>query len=162
MNYLVLGAALIGSLACVLEAPALPEAVAPEGQDRSVRVGDIDIGYRVYGKGSPLVMIMGYGSTMQLWEPAMLRELASRFQVIVFDNRGMGATGSGRKDFSIEQFADDTDGFMDAISLARADVLGWSMGGMIAQELALRHPEKVGRLVLYATHCDASMFPPSP
>ncbi len=162
MNFLALTAVLIGSMACVAEASALPGAGLPDGQDSSVRVGDIDIGYRVYGKGDPLVMIMGYGSTMMLWEPSMLSELSTRYRVIVFDNRGMGSTGAGHKDFSIPQFADDTAGFMDAIGVARAHVLGWSMGSMIAQELTLRHPEKVDRLVLYASHCDPSMFPPSP
>ncbi len=162
MNLLAIGALLIGSLACVVEAPALQNPQVPDGQDQTVRVGDIGVGYRVYGNGYPLVMIMGYGSTMQLWEPALIRTLSSRYKVIVFDNRGMGNTESGQKEFTIGQFADDTAGLMEALGIAQAHVLGWSMGSLIAQELVLRHPEKVNRLVLYAAHCDAAMFPPAP
>ncbi len=162
MNLLAIGALLIGSLACVVEAPALQNPQVPDGQDQTVRVGDIGVGYRVYGNGYPLVMIMGYGSTMQLWEPALIRTLSSHYKVIVFDNRGMGNTESGQKEFTIGQFADDTAGLMEALGISRAHVLGWSMGSLIAQELVLRHPEKVNRLVLYAAHCDAAMFPPAP
>ncbi len=162
MNLLAIGALLIGSLACVAEAPALQNLQVPDGQDQTVRVGDIGVGYRVYGNGYPLVMIMGYGSTMQLWEPALIRTLSSCYKVIVFDNRGMGNTESGQKEFTIGQFADDTAGLMEALGISQAHVLGWSMGSLIAQELVLRHPEKVNRLVLYAAHCDAAMFPPAP
>lgn len=162
MNLLAIGALLIGSLACVVEAPALQNPQVPDGQDQTVRVDDIGVGYRVYGNGYPLVMIMGYGSTMQLWEPALIRTLSSHYKVIVFDNRGMGNTESGQKEFTIGQFADDTAGLMEALGISRAHVLGWSMGSLIAQELVLRHPEKVNRLVLYAAHCDAAMFPPAP
>lgn len=130
-----------------------------EGQ---VKVHDIDVAYRVLGEGQPLVMIMGYGSTKNLWEDRLLRQLATRFKVITFDNRGLGASSSGTHAFSIEQFADDTAGLMAALGVSKAHVLGWSMGAMIAQELALRHPERVNRLVLYAGHSDARLFPPAP
>lgn len=128
----------------------------------SINVGDISIGYRVFGSGHPLIMIMGYGSTINLWEAVLIRQLAARYKVILFDNRGMGNTATGTRDFSIEQFADDTSSFMDALGILRAHVLGWSMGSLIAQEIALRHPAKVNKLILYAAHCDAGMFPPSP
>ena len=107
-------------------------------------------------------MIMGYGSTMKLWEPGLIRALSSHFKVIVFDNRGMGNTEAGQRPFTIEQFADDTAGLMDALGIRQAHVLGWSMGAMIAEEVVLRHPGKVNKLVLYAAHCNASLFPPSP
>ena len=161
-NLLALGAVLVGGMALAGGASALQTPPLPDGQDSSVHVGDIDIGYRVYGTGHPLVMIMGSSSTMELWEPATVRALASRFKVILFDNRGMGRTSAGNTEFSIARFADDTAAFMDAIGVDKAHVLGWSLGSMIAQELALRHPGKVDRLVLYAAHCDASMFPPAP
>ena len=126
-----------------------------------MQVGDIQMGYRVYGDGYPLVMIMGYGSTMNLWEPRLIDAIASHFKVIVFDNRGMGNTEAGEREFTIEQFADDTAGLINALGIQQAHVLGWSMGSLIAQELTLRHPEKVNKLILYAAHCDASMFPPT-
>jgi pimeloyl-ACP methyl ester carboxylesterase len=128
----------------------------------SVQVGDIEMSYRMCGDGYPLVMIMGYGSTMNLWEPGLVNAIASHFKVIVFDNRGMGNTGDGEREFTIEQFADDTGGLMNALGIQKAHVLGWSMGSLIAQELVLNHPEKVDKLILYAAHCDANMFPPSP
>lgn len=131
-----------------------------EGEGR-VKVKDIDVSYRVVGNGYPLVLIMGYGSTMNLWETGLVRELATRFKVVTFDNRGMGNTTAGAREFSIEQFADDTSGLMQALGLSQAHVLGWSMGSMIAQELALRHPSQVNRLILYATYSDSRMFPPT-
>lgn len=132
-----------------------------EGEGRT-KVNDIDVSYRVFGDGYPLFLIMGYASTMNLWESGLIRQLAARFKVIIFDNRGMGNTTAGTREFSIEQFADDTSGLMDALGISQAHVLGWSMGSLIAQELALRHPSKVNKLILYAAHSDSHMFPPAP
>ncbi len=124
------------------------------------RVEDIDIACRGKGKGFPLLMISGFGTTKEIWEQNVIDHLAERFRVIVFDNRGMGGTSAGEKEFTIGQFADDASGLMEALGIERAHVLGWSMGSMIAQELALGFPEKVGKLVLYASYADRS-FPPS-
>lgn len=128
----------------------------------SISVADISMGYRIFGSGYPLFLIMGYGSTMNLWEPGLISKLASQFKVVVFDNRGIGRSGAGTKAFSIEQFCEDTSGLMDALGIQQAHVLGWSMGSLIAQELVLRHPSKVNKLILYAAHCGAEMFPPRP
>lgn len=118
-----------------------------------VHVADIDVAYRVFGEGYPLVLIMGYSGTMDLWQPRVLASLARRHRVIIFDNRGMGETPSSEKPFSIEQFADDTAGLLDALGIKQAHVLGWSMGTNIALEFALRYPEKVNKLILYAADC---------
>src|SRR5438132_466828 len=64
-----------------------------------VRVGEIDIAYRVLGNGEPLVMIMGYAGTMDIWDPTLLQELAGRYMVIIFDNRGMGGTSAPAGEF---------------------------------------------------------------
>ena len=128
----------------------------------TVQVEDIRMNCRVLGRGYPLLMIMGYGSTMQLWEVSLLERLARSFEVIVFDNRGIGGSESGTAPFSIAQFADDCAALLLSLGAGRAHVLGWSMGSLIAQELALRHPSMVSKLVLYAAHCDTRMFPPSP
>lgn len=128
----------------------------------SINVEDISMGYCVFGSGYPLIMIMGYGSTMNLWESALISKLASQYKVIIFDNRGIGSTNTGTKPFSIAQFGEDTAGFMDALGIEQAHVLGWSMGSLIAQELVLRHRSKVNKLILYSTHCGAEMFPPNP
>jgi pimeloyl-ACP methyl ester carboxylesterase len=125
-------------------------------------VGDINIDYRISGTGYPLVMIMGYSGTMDMWDPNVLRILASRYKVVTFDNRGMGGTDAGDRRFTMEQFADDTAGLMDALGIQKAHVLGWSMGTNIAQELALRHPEKVNKLILYAADCGTDVVPIAP
>jgi pimeloyl-ACP methyl ester carboxylesterase len=74
----------------------------------------------------------------------------------------MGNTEAGQRGVTIEQFADDTSGLMDALGIQKAHVLGWSMGSLVAQELVLKHPEKVEKLVLYAAYCNANMVPPPP
>ena len=117
------------------------------------RVGDIDICYQVMGEGHPLVMIMGLTANMDWWDPQLLEDLSSRYRVLIFDNRGAGRTEAPPGEFTIKQFADDTVGLMEAVGIDRAHVLGVSMGGMIAQELALNYPEKVDKLVLCVTFC---------
>jgi pimeloyl-ACP methyl ester carboxylesterase len=95
---------------------------------------------------------MGFGGTMADWDPAFVDRLARGRRVIAFDNRGMGTSSwkPGAK-LTVSLMADDTARLIDRLGLERADVLGWSMGGNIAQKLALRHPAKVRRLVLAAT-----------
>ena len=119
----------------------------------SVPVGDINIAYKVLGQGDPIVLIMGYGSTMDMWDPIFLDNLSSEYQVIIFDNRGMGNTTVPAGNFSISQFANDTAGLMTALGIEKAHILGWSMGSFVAQELAIRYPEKVDKLILYAGDC---------
>ncbi len=127
-----------------------------------IKVGDMVMGYSETGEGAPLVMIMGYGSTRNLWEPETIDKLAEDFRVITFDNRGIGETERGSLPFSVSQFADDTYGLIKALGIDKTHVLGWSMGSLIAQELALTHPDSVEGLVLYSTFCDGGMFPPDP
>ena len=126
-----------------------PEKVAT----RMVPVRDIDIAHRIFGEGDALLLIMGYSGTMDLWAKDVLKELASQYKVIIFDNRGMGKTTASDKEFAIELFADDTRGLLDALGVERAHVLGWSLGTYIAQELTLRHPDRVEKLILYAGDC---------
>lgn len=116
-----------------------------------VRVEDIEVCYRLEGSGVPLVMIMGFNGTQHGWHPALVSALSSRHACLLFDNRGTGCTGTGEARFSIRRFADDTAGLMERLGIGRANVMGVSLGGMIAQELALEHPEKVLRLVLCST-----------
>ena len=124
-----------------------------KGAIRMIAVGDIEVAYRIFGKGDPLLLIMGYSGTMDLWVPEVLKELASKYQVIVFDNRGMGKTTTSDQEFTIELFADDTRGLLDALGIESAYVLGWSLGTYIAQELTLRYPDRVEKLILYAGDC---------
>jgi pimeloyl-ACP methyl ester carboxylesterase len=120
---------------------------------KKIHVGDIDIAYKVFGKGDPFLLISGSGLVMDGWNPSILRNLSSNHTVIIFDNRGVGNTTAGIKPFSIVQFANDTSGLLDALKIQKADVLGFSMASFIAQELALLHPEKVNRLILYGASC---------
>jgi pimeloyl-ACP methyl ester carboxylesterase len=80
---------------------------------------------------------------MDVWEPSILRNLSSNHTVIVFDSRGVGNTTTGTKPFSVQQYANDTVGLLDALKIQKADVLGFSQGSFTAQELTLTHPEKV-------------------
>ncbi len=124
-----------------------------------VKVGDIEIAYKMFGSGDPILLINGYASTLDSWEPSTLKRLASNYTVIVFDNRGIGNTTSGNVTPSVRQFAEDTSGLIKALKIERTNILGHSMGGFIAQELALNHPDQVLKVILYATACrlDLSM-----
>jgi pimeloyl-ACP methyl ester carboxylesterase len=117
---------------------------------KKVHVNDIDIAYRESGTGYPLILIMGFSGTMDLWSPGLISNLSQNHRLIMFDNRGMGATSSSDREYSIKLFADDTEGLMRALNIEKANVLGWSMGTYIAQELVLNYPDKVNRLILYA------------
>ena len=120
---------------------------------KKVHVGDIDIAYKVFGKGDPFLLISGSGLVMDAWEPSILKELSSNHTVIMFDNRGVGNTTIGTKSFSIQQFANDTVGLLGALKIQKADVLGFSMASFITQEITLLYPEKVNRLILYGATC---------
>jgi pimeloyl-ACP methyl ester carboxylesterase len=99
---------------------------------------------------------MGYGSTMDIWAPKLLEALAAQHRVIVFDNRGLGLTTSSDRAYTIPLFADDAAGLLAGLKIDRAVVFGWSMGSYVAQELALRHPEVVSRLILMSSNCGGS------
>lgn len=120
---------------------------------KKVHVGDIDMAYKTFGKGYALLLISGSGLVMDAWEPSILKNLSSNHTVIIFDNRGVGNTTLGTKAFSIPQFANDTAGLLDALKIQKADVLAFSMGSFVAQDLTLFHPEKVNRLILYGATC---------
>jgi pimeloyl-ACP methyl ester carboxylesterase len=118
-----------------------------------VRVNDINMYYDVQGEGFPLVMVMGFLGNANCWDPRMLAPLSDKFKVLVLDNRGAGRTDISDREYSIKLFAEDTVGLMDALNIPRAHVLGISMGGMIAQEVALNYPKRVEKLVLASTFC---------
>ena len=118
-----------------------------------IEVGDLNVCYELNGEGHPLVMIRGLNENMDWWDPELLDALAGRYRLLLFDNRGAGRTVTPEEgEITCPQMADDTAGLMDALGIERAYVMGVSMGGMIAQELALRHPEKVDKLVLCVTY----------
>jgi len=115
------------------------------------RVNDIDIAYQLTGAGEPLVMIMGITGSKWHWL-GFDRRLGEDFLTIAFDNRGIGETTAPEGPYTIPQMAEDTIGLLDSIGIDRAHVFGVSMGGMIAQELALAHPDRVRTLILGCTN----------
>jgi len=120
---------------------------------KTVNVGDIKMAYYVRGQGKPLIMINGFISTMSLWDPALLDELAKHHQLILFDNRGVGlSTDTEKNNTTIPQMADDVAGLIKKLGYEKVDVLAWSMGARIGQQLLIRHPELVEKAIL----CSAS------
>ena len=116
------------------------------------RVGDIEIYYEVHGTGPrTLVLIRGLGSNLLAWY-AQIDVFSQHYKCVVFDNRGAGRTDKPDAPYSIKQMADDAAGLMDALGIRRAALLGISMGGMIAQEFAINHQEKLSCLILGCTH----------
>jgi len=115
-----------------------------------VNVNDIDIFYELHGRGTPLVLIMGLRRNAEWWY-RQIPALTPHCRVLAFDNRGAGRTDKPKMEYSIRLFADDTAGLMDALGIGKAHVLGVSMGGYIAQELAINYPEKVKSLILGCT-----------
>jgi pimeloyl-ACP methyl ester carboxylesterase len=116
-----------------------------------VKVNDIHMYYETKGEGYPLVMIYGFGGNMDAWDPRLVEGLSKHFKLILFDHRGAGRTDESDREYTIRLFADDTVGLMDALGISKAHIFGVSMGGMIAQELAINYPERVSRLVLCST-----------
>lgn len=116
----------------------------------TVRVGDIRIYYEIHGKGEPLFLIMGLGSDMAGWM-FQIMDFSQKYKVIVFDNRGVGRTDAPDIPYSTKMMADDTIGLMDTLQIEEAHILGLSMGGFIAQEIAIKHPRRIKSLILATT-----------
>jgi pimeloyl-ACP methyl ester carboxylesterase len=110
------------------------------------------VAYRAVGSGPPLVLVMGYGGTMETWDPRLVNALAQRYRVVIFDNAGLGGTAALPAPVGIDAMANQTSALITALGLHRPDVLGWSMGTMIAQALAVLHPDQVNRMVLGAAY----------
>ncbi len=115
-----------------------------------VQANGIRLYYEIHGQGPALILIEGLGVATWLWEN-QLPALAEHFTTLVYDNRGVGRSDKPPGPYSIEQMAEDLAGLMDGLEVARAHILGVSMGGFIAQEFALRYPQRVDKLVLAAT-----------
>jgi len=119
----------------------------------SVDASGTELHYLRAGEGEPLLLIQGMSATHLAWGRPYLDELEASFDTIVFDNRGMGLSGEAELPFTIADMAGDTLGLLDALELESAHVVGISMGGMIAQELALAHPQRIRTLTIGASYC---------
>ena len=129
---------------------------------KKVHVGDIDIGYKILGKGEPILLFNGASDSMDAWDPSFLTGISSNHTVIVFDQRGIGNSTVGSKPYTYPQLANDTAGMLDALKIPKADVMGYSLGGHIAQAFTISHPEKVNRLILVASSCGGKDSIPKP
>jgi pimeloyl-ACP methyl ester carboxylesterase len=114
----------------------------------TVRVNQQELYFEVHGEGDPVVLIMGIGYDSSLWKLHQVPALARRFRVVVFDNRDAGRSAAAIGPYTIADMADDVVGLLAALEIPRAHVVGLSMGALVAQEFALRHGERLDRLVL--------------
>jgi pimeloyl-ACP methyl ester carboxylesterase len=146
-----LAAALCG-LACLAAPAAACAASAAVVPTQTARSGAQRFGYRSIGHGRPIVFIQGLSGTIDGWPPSFLDRMAARgHRVIVFDNEGIGRSTLRPGTLTVRRMAQDAARLIKVLKLRRPDVVGWSMGGMIAQSLAVRSPRLVRRLVLLAT-----------
>jgi pimeloyl-ACP methyl ester carboxylesterase len=138
---------------------AVPEALQTQGlhwtnvPTRFVEAGGVRFAYRELGthnQGVPVVFLVHLGAVLDNWDPRIINGLAAHHHVVAFDNRGVGAS-SGKPASSIEQMAQDAIGFIEAMGFRQVDLLGFSMGGMIAQDIALKRPRLVRKMILAGT-----------
>jgi pimeloyl-ACP methyl ester carboxylesterase len=115
-----------------------------------IKAGVLNINYETFGEGEPLLLIMGFGMPGRAWLPRIPR--FGGFKVIIYDNRGTGDSDKPEQPvYSIAEMADDASALLRALDIPRIKICGFSMGGMIAQELVLRHPEQVIKAVFGCT-----------
>jgi 3-oxoadipate enol-lactonase len=115
--------------------------------------GEVELSYERAGSGPPLLAIMGMSGSRLSWGEPFLGSLRESFEVIAYDHRGVGESSRMEGPFTIADLARDATGLLDALELDSAHVFGISMGGMVAQELALAHPERIRTLALGCTYC---------
>lgn len=145
-----------------MQAAALPQNLPTTSQmsgawksvaTQTIAAGDVTFAYRELGKqngGTPVVFLVHLAAVLDNWDPRIMDGIAAKHHVIAFDNRGIGAS-SGSPANSIEQMADDAVTFIKAMGLKQVDLLGFSMGGMVAQEIVLKEPELVRKMVIAGT-----------
>jgi pimeloyl-ACP methyl ester carboxylesterase len=129
-----------------------------------VQVDGAQIACRRIGNGRPLVVINGFAATSADWDPAFTYRLASVNDLILIDNRGIGRSRDDGRPFDIARLADDVLQVVEALGIGCVNVLGWSMGGFIAQTLAVQHPRRVSKLILLSTDfggADADLTTPA-
>ena len=125
-------------------------------------MGDIEIAYKMLGKGDPILLYNGASDGMDAWDPSFPMTLTSNHTVIAFDSRGLGNTTMGSKPYSIQQLATDAAGLLDALKIPNADVMGYSLGSFIAQKITIMYPDKVNTLTLVASSCGGKDQTPKP
>jgi pimeloyl-ACP methyl ester carboxylesterase len=127
-----------------------------------VRVGDIDVAYKMFGNGDPIILFSGASDNMDAWDPSLLEGISSNHTVIVFDQRGIGNTTLGTNPYTPQQLGNDTAGLLDALKIPKADVMGYSLGSYLAEQLTMMHPDKVSSLILIGSSCGGKDHTPKP
>ena len=107
----------------------------------------------MFGQCDPIILFNGASDSMDAWDPSFLTEISSNHTVIAFDQRGIGNTTVGSKPYTYQQLANDTAGLLDALKIPKADVMGYSLGSNLAQQLTMTYPDKVNSLILVASSC---------
>jgi pimeloyl-ACP methyl ester carboxylesterase len=133
------------------KATAMPAAV----EQGFVAVAGASLYYATFGAGEPVILLHGGAGNSEHWAN-QIPALAGRFKVIVLDSRGHGRSTRDARPFSYSLMADDIVALMDALGLKRPSLVGWSDGGIVGLDLAIRHPERVGRLVLFGANFNLS------
>lgn len=146
--------------AAPVDATKSPQAIDQESRDtwtnvptQTISAGGVNYAYRELGKnngGTPVVFLVHLAAVLDNWDPRVVDGIAAKRHVITFDNRGIGAS-SGSPSNSIEQMADDAISFIKAMGYTQVDLLGFSLGGMISQEIVLKEPLLVRKMVLAGT-----------
>ena len=155
--------AVASSVAAALGRRSLPVSwrVVLSSRVRHVSAGGVDFAYRVIGSGRPLLLIEGTEATMASeWDPGVLAQIAASHRVIVYDPRGLGLSRGDVSHMTVAQLADDAAHLLGALHVRQADVWGQSLGGDVAQELTIRHPRDVRRLVLTGTSAGGGHWVP--
>jgi len=114
------------------------------------KINDISLYYEVRGRGEPLLLIAGLGSDSASWSE-VIKDLSLNFKTIAFDNRGCGRSDNGSSECTIALMAEDAVRLLDYLEIEKAHILGHSMGGCIAQEIAIEYPKRVNKLILAST-----------
>jgi pimeloyl-ACP methyl ester carboxylesterase len=123
----------------------------PNESFEKVQVDGAEIAYRRIGSGRPLMVLNGFAATSADWDPSFLDRLASFNEIVLLDNRGIGRSTDNGRPFDIAQLADDATRVLEALSIERTSLLGWSIGGFIALTLALQHPGRIDKLIVLST-----------
>jgi pimeloyl-ACP methyl ester carboxylesterase len=123
----------------------------PNESFQKLQVDGAQIAYRRIGNGRPLLILNGFAATSADWDPSFIHGLAASNELVLLDNRGIGGSTDSGKPFDITRLADDAARAVEMLGLERTSVLGWSMGGFIAQTLALQQPGRINKLILLST-----------
>lgn len=124
-----------------------------EVKEANTTINGLNMYYREAGEGFPLLGIMGLGANADWWGPGVIEDLAAEYRFVMPDNRGAGRTACPEENWTIEMNASDMVALMDTLGIDKAHVMGFSMGGSIAQAMAIDYPERVEKLVLCCTLC---------